>query len=656
MCGISGLISAQPLTDRDVGTVLAMTGALHHRGPDGQGQFKSADGRVMTAMRRLAIIDLMGGWQPLYNEDKSIALVANGEVYNYVELRAELAALGHTFHTKSDCEMIAHAYEQWGMEFVHKLRGMYAFAMHDARKNRVIIGRDRVGEKPLYLLERGEQVLFASELKSLLASGRADFELDPVAVHEYLHYGWIPEPRSPVLNTRKLPPGSLLVIDLEPWSVREVRYWRMDDAPAIDADPVKAVRAQLDTISELIIRSEVPVGVALSGGVDSSAIAALAVSKYPGTMHAFSVGFKGRPPQDERHLAKQLADHLKMPMHEIEVDIGDMAELFPTVCFMRDDPIVDSAGVGYYLLSKASRDNGCPVLLQGQGGDELFWGYPWAVRAVAESEHKAAHGAPSRSGLGDMLPKGLSRPELVASAFKFGGVMHGWGRVWPDRSAPADRLVCYDLNTSYQMGEFATPRMLTPEFVRKLGDRNGGEFFTFKQPWGRVDVLITRLQIEGYLLENGIAQGDRLSMASSVELRLPLVDYRLIETVIGLRKAHPDHHLPAKSWFKEAIKDIVPSFVFNRPKRGFNLPGTVSINAVRNRWGRDLLDGYLVANGVIRPEAAAMLGREHSRLAAWNDMYGKVAVLESWARQMAAVVSRARAGQPDRIVVGASAA
>jgi asparagine synthase (glutamine-hydrolysing) len=653
MCGICGVVSSAPLGEAERDAVRAMNASLFRRGPDGEGFYE--DTHVMLGMRRLAIIDLTGGWQPLFNEDKSIALVANGEVYNFVELRADLIARGHQPRTKSDCELPAHIYEDKGLEFVHDLRGMYAIALWDTRRHQLHLVRDRVGEKPLFLFEHtvppgrpnsGAKVLyFASEMKALLASGVVKFELEPTAVDEFMHFQWVHDPRTAIKGVRKLPPASTLSIDVHNWQKTERVYWRMEDAPPISADPGPTIRAELDRVSELIIRSEVPVGVALSGGIDSSTVACLAASKYPGMMKAFSIGWSDAPQNDERASARALAKRLGIPIHEIEIHPSEASAFFPQLSALMDDPIADIAGYAYYVLNKLSREHGCPVLLQGQGGDELFWGYPWARKALRETIYKLKHGRTRRTSLREaLLPRDFSRGGLVELAFRLGGTAFGWRQLRLPHDSNTDRAVFWDLMESFQTGAWGRQRVFTPAFRESLGDFDAAWPFTVKEPRPSPEVLLTKLQCAGYLLENGINQGDRLSMANSVELRLPLVDYKLIETVIGLRKAHPgDHEGGTKHWLRLAVQDVVPAEIFNRPKRGFNPPVTQWTTSLRNLYAADLRDGYLVQSGVITPEAAREMTRDTSRLSAWNQAFFKCLTLEMWSRGMMSAAQTARA-------------
>lgn len=606
-----------------------------HRGPDGEGEH--AGDRVHLAMRRLAIIDLHGGWQPLYNEDKSIILVANGEVYNYIELQKDLTARGHQYRTGSDCESIIHAYEEFGEAFVHRLRGMYAFALFDTRKNKVILGRDRMGEKPMYLCEKDGEVWFASELRSIMTGGMVPFELDPAAIHMYYHYNYVPEPRTPVVGIRKLPAGHTLTIDLIDWRVQEECYWKLEDAPPLEGDPVEHILQELNTIAELITRSDVPVGVALSAGIDSSAVAAMVAKKKPGQIHALSVGYPGRPRQDERREAERFAREIGLPFHDTEVGVREFVELFAERALWRDDPIADTAGHSYFAVSRLSREKNIPVLLMGQGGDELFWGYSWTQNAARLSRLKAAdqlYTFPQRMArLRATLPQSFSAHGLRQWAIQTMGRIYGYRQLNPDAGSPPEQLVFYNKSMEYQIGRYGVSRILRHGFYeRALGMELPASLFTFPRPWGDVGALITSLICSTYLRENGMVQGDRLSMANSVELRLPLSDYRLAEIAVGLRKARPDDHLEPKAHLKKAIATLVPDWVMSRPKSGFTPPSKQWIPALVAAHRNSLEDGLLVSKGVLSPEGCVTMQADHGRHSPWTDLFYRSLVLEFWAR------------------------
>ena len=573
-------------------------------------------------MRRLSIIDLQGGWQPLYNEDKSLALIINGEIYNFIELTDELKGRGHAFSTRSDGEVILHLYEEEGIRCLRHLRGMFAFALVDQARRKVFLVRDRMGEKPLYLHETADAIYFASEIKSLLSSGRVPFELDAPAVNDYFHYQYVPEPKTPLKAVRKLPRAHYLEIKLGDWKAEETKYWDMEAATPVEGDPVALVRSELDHLCKLIIRSDVPVGVALSGGLDSSAIAALAANKYPGTMHAFSVGYPGRPANDERNDAKTLADMLEMPFHEIELETADLVNNFEKMNFQRDDAIADIAGCGYYSVSKAAREHGVPVLLQGQGGDEMFWGYGWVKDAAEASDRKIGRVSEPRS-----LRRFLERSfkAVLGKGRKASSLNHRYRPVFHEL-APDFRMALTDARNYY-----------TDSFLHALGEASAYDLYTLDQPWKHSDILITRLICDTYLLENGIAQGDRLSMASSVELRLPFVDYKLVELVIGLRKSYqddPDYRRFPKPWLRGAMKGILPDFIIQRPKQGFSPPVVEWHNALFKTYGKYLDGGFLVQARVLTEEAGATLASGVFPRGAITPMSFKALVLEIWCREM----------------------
>ena len=643
MCGIIGLLKRNLLSEGDFDAVRRAANAMIHRGPDGLGEYSDTSSgthraaHLFMAMRRLSIVDLAGGWQPLWNEDKTVAVIANGEIYNHVELRAELLARGHVLRTKSDCEVISHLYEDLGIDFVSKLRGMFAFALWDTKSRRLILGRDRMGEKPLYLHITREQIWFASELKVLLASNAVPFMLDPANINNYLHYGWIPEPYTAVEGVTKLPPGTLLVIDVDSWSHQEVTYWRIEDAPVVTGNAIELLRAELETIGTQIVRADVPIGIALSGGLDSSLTASLAVRHANSSITAFTVGYEGNPGQDERKNAIEFARDLGIAHHSVEISNSDMTAAFPKLAFDRDDPIADIAGFGYFMLSKHARAAGCPVLLQGQGADELLWGYPWAVQAVRHTLRKFG-GNPVGffESLWAQRPIELSRTHWVRFAYLLGGIAAGWRSLSPGKHSLPDQLVVYDLTDPYQIGMHAARSTYTKTFAAQIvaAKLQPHHFLHHAGNGTSIDIQILGLLCRGYLLQNGLAQGDRLSMANSVELRLPIVDYRLAELLVGIQKFTPVYFETPKSLLHNAARDLLPAYIFDRPKRGFNPPVSQWINSLRNKYKKELCNGMLVQYGILDPTAAKKLCASNSRFGTQNDLFLKYLILEYWYRGM----------------------
>lgn len=647
MCGIAGIFRATGAIETDRAALGVMLRCMPHRGPDGSGVFH--EGPVAMGMVRLSIIDLAGGHQPLYNEDKSVALVCNGEAYNFVEVRADLERRGHRFHTHSDLETINHLYEDHGDDFVQHLRGMYVGSLWDAKRQRLVIFRDRLGEKPLYVYEADGVVVFASELRTLLvgvdAIGGMSRELDAAAISDYFHFAYPVEPLTPLKHVRKLNAGHLLVLERDQaGKVRstERKYWNLLDTPALDGDPRQLIEQQLDEVSRLIIRSDVPVGVALSSGLDSSLIALLAARAAKetgkGEIHAFTVGYQGRPECDERADAKALADHLGIPFHAVEIDEREMLDQFVDMVIARDDPIADISGQGYFAVARASRQAGVPVLLLGHGGDELFWGYPWVRDAVKETERKRrfrssrAKGFLSYSPFKSVAQMGGRRPW----ARSLGGLSHAWPTIRRDLQSPSGQCVFYDITPDFSRVAASRQWLFTDAFLEATQDMPPHRWFTYESDPPRADLAATQQIIDIYLRENGFAQGDRLTMASSVEARLPLSDYRLTETVIGLRKNHRDDHLPPKHWLRQVMEDVLPPWVLTRPKRGFSPPTQTWVASLTAKFGNLLPDGELVKRGILRPEAVEKLVREGVRPGEIMPLVFKAVVLEIWLRRVLA--------------------
>ena len=636
MCGIAGFVSKDRL-----GAGANILGAellrgMVHRGPDGEGAFSG--GHVWLGMRRLSIIDLQGGWQPLYNEDCSLVLVANGEIYNYVELRQSLLTRGHTFRTGSDCETIVHLYEEHGDNCVDYLRGMFAFALWDTARGKLLLARDRMGEKPLYLYEKNHTLFFSSELRPLIAAGVVPFAINAASVDLHLHYGYVPEPQTMVRDVTKLSAGCTLTVDTSQWRNEIKRYWSMADAPVLHGDPVEAVEAQLQEIGRLIIRSDVPVGVALSGGLDSSLVAALAARYSPQTLHTFTVGYEGSVESDEREAARQFAEYLGMPWHGVELTTDDVIKGFPSLVERTDDPIGDIAGYGYYAVMRAARDHGVPVMIQGQGGDELFWGYDWVREAAARSHLKAASRSEGWKAclhyLKSELPRTTSFRDVRRWFKKFCGLYPALSKFRSDRFSPVDELVFYNINNEFIAADCMARQIYARDYLASLPPRHARSLFQGAEHWQDIDTALTSLICSTYLVENGLAQGDRLSMASSVELRLPLVDYRLVETVIGLRKTTADHASPPKNILSKVAADLLPDWVMNRKKRGFSPPVDQWLNGIHTRYGGDLHDGFLVREGVLDKKILSQLSKNPPARGPERNVWFSLVVLETWCRSM----------------------
>jgi asparagine synthase (glutamine-hydrolysing) len=576
MCGIAGVVSFDSLTDADRRMVAGMNESLLHRGPDSRGTF--AGPQVEIAMRRLSIIDVEGGRQPFYNEARTMAVVCNGEIYNYVELKRDLEAKGHRFSSGSDVEVVVHLYEEMGVRCLDQLRGMFALALWDAAEERLILARDRMGEKPLYWYrDSGARLWFASEMKSLRLAIRACRpEPSLSSVRLFLTYQYVPDPLTMFEEVRKLPAGHYLEVAPGRFDFRPQPYWDYLSLPEITGEPISLVRAELETACRIMGRSDVPVGIALSGGLDSAAVAALSAKTYPGTLQAFSVGYAGRPSMDERLAAEGVARHLGIPFHEVEIGEDDVVRTFPHLVWAMDDPIADIATYGYYAVSALARERDVPVLLSGLGGDELFWGYSWIRDQVSALDRRARRNRLSRWVAGKLL----------------------------GRSEGNQRLVLHQLHPDLTDAETWAKNLLV---LRQDGTRiHDVPEEQVRYPVGSSAALpLSDLLNRTWLASNCLALADRVSMANSVELRVPLLDAKLVELVVGLRKGGmKDWAWPHKRLLVEAVKDLVPAWMLNRPKQGFTPPVLDWYNAICRRYASLLEGGSLVGRGIV-PEARA---------------------------------------------------
>ncbi len=602
MCGIAGVLSPQPLTEQERTLLVRMNGALIHRGPDSEGIL--IDGNIGLAMRRLSIVDLKGGQQPVYNETRQVAAVCNGEIYNYRELRGTLQQQGHRLTSEGDIEALVHLYEQHDLGFLDHLRGMFALALWDRTRRRLILARDRMGEKPLYLYrDDAGRRWFASEMKSLLTVVPPERRrLSPASVNLFLTYQYVPEPATMCEGIWKLPAGHLLE-----WSPdkpnRESRpYWNyleLGDSPPT-GDPVRLVRAELERACELMGTADVPVGVALSGGIDSSVVAALTARHYPQALHAFSVGYPGRPQNDERRMASEFAARLGIPFHEVELKAEDLVDGFPHLVKAMDDPIGDIAAYGYYAVAKLARDHDVPVLLSGLGGDEFFWGYEWVRDCVRRA--KRARWWHTLSAWRDRLMRaGGSQIRMRPSFYD----IH-------------DELVNGD-HWSRDLMPHAVSEALTPDLWKRHFEISA---------WDRLPVRLSHVLNQTWLLSNCLALADRLSMAHSIEMRLPLLDVGVVELVTRLRQSGlADWGKPHKWLLIEAVKDLIPPEVLSRPKQGFSPPVQTWYHMIVTSYERLLDGGMLVQLGVLDGEA---LRRNRSGYSP-PFMY-KLLLLEIWCR------------------------
>jgi asparagine synthase (glutamine-hydrolysing) len=636
MCGILGRFYRQPadrlsFTKQDLAT-------LAHRGPDGAGVY--TDRHIQLGHTRLAIIDLTeGGHQPMRYENDRYVITYNGEIYNYLELRTQLEAKGERFASRSDTEVLLAAYKVWGQECVSHFRGMFAFALWDAREKSLFLVRDRCGEKPLFYYQDDHCLVFASELKGLLPLLPSRPAIDPAVVDLYLHYQYVPEPFTLLRGVQKIPAGHTLMVSLDNWVTEPVQYWNVEEPTKMTGLPtdtpgiLRCIRERLEEAVTFTLRSDVPIGVALSGGIDSGAIAALAQKHSITPIHAFSVGYPGRPPYDERKQAQDLAKQLGLTFHEVELPVENFVDFFPQLVRIMDEPIADSAAFGHYAVPKAAADMGIKVLLTGLGGDELFWGYPWVTQTVTTNQILA-----SSSFLKAILPltasPGMQR--VLRKAMRHSSVPP-WGQHWASllygvgtRPKPIDQLHFYEawphFNETFQIKQTVYgPAMRTVGELNPFRPTDIGPRKVEQLP-----AAVIRLLFHTWLVSNCLSLGDRVSMSVGVETRLPLLDVELIELVMALREHQPDHTFGQKSWLRAALKGLLPDEVLTRRKAGFQPPVGKWLSGVVMRYGNGLYDGSLTRAGILdRTKINLILEMPRQGL---SDLYFayKLVLLEEW--------------------------
>jgi asparagine synthase (glutamine-hydrolysing) len=572
MCGICGLVSLNGgAVDR--GLLEEMNATLLHRGPDSGGVH--VEGGTGLAARRLAIIDLQTGDQPLTNEDGSVVVVQNGEIYNYRELRADLVRKGHSFRTQGDTEVHAHLYEEHGTRFAEHLRGMFAVAVWDAKRRRLVLARDRFGIKPLYYRVAGESLSFASELKALLRQPDFSREIDPDAVEAFLTFSFVPAPLSIFREAKKLPPGSVLVWEADGGSdVRIERYARprpVEEAALRRGSEEELAEELLERLRDSVrahLIADVPVGVLLSGGIDSCALAALASETVP-HVSTFTIGFEERA-FDERSLARLVAERYGTDHHELVLS-PDAVELLPALAEAFDEPFADSSAIPTYLVSKLTREH-VTVALTGDGGDEVFAGYLRFGAAVTAERLPAWAGRAAGAAL-SMLPHPANERHPVARGRRFVRFM---------KLPLQDRLAAW-AGVFYDDLE----ELLDPTFVRRIDPIDRGRHLRDLKGVDGASPLSRLLaaNFHSYLHDDLLVKADRMSMANSLEARAPFLDRALVEYVAGL----PDHYKinrgVTKAILRQAFDGMIPDAVKRGGKKGFGVP--------LDAWFRSELGGYL---------------------------------------------------------------
>ncbi|PYV69323.1 MAG: asparagine synthase (glutamine-hydrolyzing) [Acidobacteria bacterium] len=604
MCGICGIFYRDKRRAIDPDTLAQMNWRIAHRGPDDDGFF--IEENIGLAMRRLSIIDLKTGHQPITNEDESLWIVYNGEIYNHQQLRDDLQARGHRYKSKSDTESILHLYEEYGPGSVAHLRGMFAFAIWDRRSRRLFLARDRLGIKPLYYRWDGQTLLFGSEIKAILAYPQLKAEFNPGTLREYLAFGYIAGAETMFAGIRKLLPGHTLELD-ESGELTVKPYWDLSASPETDHRPrsyyVNRYRELLEEAVSSHLMSDVPVGVFLSGGLDSSAVAALATRIRKEPIETFSVGY-GEEGYSELPYARQVADHLGSKHHEVRLSRQEFFESLPQLIWHEDEPIVWPSSVSLYFVARLARER-VTVVLTGEGSDETLAGYARYAWTLKNTRMDTAYRLLAPEILRRSIRAGIRSSPLPAALYR--KLEHTF--LVRDGSSWAS---FYFDNFYSAISSSEADALLMDEVKASAGNAYDASMFHWAKSSGDLLHRLLYTDIKTYLVELLMKQ-DQMSMAASIESRVPFLDHALVEFTARIPAEYSIHGFAGKSILKSAIEDLLPRSIVYRKKMGFPTPWSYWLEQPQLAdLRRLLLEGRTLERGWFKKATIEHLFREHA--------------------------------------------
>jgi asparagine synthase (glutamine-hydrolysing) len=624
MCGIVGIHSLDGAKPIDPGVLGAMNDVIAHRGPDSAGVYVDP-GRVGLAMRRLSIIDVAGGDQPIGNEDGSVQVVYNGEIYNFQEVRRELEARGHRFETHTDTEVVVHAYEEYGDDCVQRFQGMFAFALWDTRRGRLLLARDRAGIKQLFFTVAGGQLLFGSEIKALLQHPAVERRLRPAALNHYLTFLYVPEPLTMFEGVEELRAGHVLAAERGRVQVRP--YWQLRyevDRGMSAGAAARGLREHLENAVRDCLVSDVPLGAFLSGGIDSGAVVALMAKYTPGQVNTFSIGYAtGGEAFDERAFARELAARYGTQHREFEMT-PDVREIAPRLVRAFDQPFADSTAIPTWYLCELTRRH-VTVALSGLGGDELAAGYERHRGALLAERLRWIPGWVHRAVLRP-LADALPDPES--------------GNPWGQRIKRFARAAELPFEERYfellaQLSRAAREALLAPALREQIDlDEPRTHFQRVLGPVADAHPLNQALyaDLKLYLPGDLLTLSDRVSMAHSLELRVPYLDHRLLEFAATIPPELKLRGMERKHLLKRAVRDLLPESFFTRRKMGFSAPLAVWFRSELRGFVEDVLSRSAVERaGLLRYDAVRRILDDHyARRANYDNVIWALVVLGLW--------------------------
>ncbi len=630
MCGICGTLHQDPTQPADRSALEVMNGTIVHRGPDSDGFY--LDGPAGLAMRRLAIVDLHTGDQPMSNEDGTVWIVFNGEIFNFPELRPSLERMGHTFRTNADTEAIVHLYEEYGPDCVDHLRGQFAFAIWDSRRRRLLLARDRLGQKPVYYAEHNGCFYFASELKAILAASGIEPRPNLPALHRYFTLMYVPDPESAFVGIHKLPPGHRLILDSDPWRLRTERYWDLPYEPKWDLPEVEIrqrLREEITTAVRIRLMSDVPLGAHLSGGIDSSIVVALMAGMMDQPVKTFSIGF-GEARFDETAFARQVAKRYGTEHQEFVLQPDAMGVLFDMMGHF-DEPFADPAALPTWYLSQMTRRH-VTVALNGDGGDEAFAGYQRYFGDAYVDLYRLLPGFLRRSLVSPLLarmPVQADRPMEQSYAAALRGLARG--AEYPSAASKVR------WSTHFHPGEIAA--LYTEEMHAALnGAVDAAEWvaqdYRHAPAKHRIDRTLYA-DLHHYLPGALLPKVDRMTMAHSLEARSPFLDHKVMELAARLPVRWKVRGQTTKWILRDLFKDLLPPEIEARGKSGFSVPLGAWLAGELFEPARELLlsgdarlGTYIRKDGIVRLLEENRQGRDNHGKRIWALMN-----FEAWLRR-----------------------
>ena len=596
VCGICGKLNFDPRKNVPPALLKAMADTIRHRGPDDEGYHVS--GPVGLGFRRLSIIDLKTGHQPLSNEDGTVWIVFNGEIYNYQELRKELLGKGHIFRTQTDTETIVHLYEEFGEACVEKLRGMFAFAIWDERQKTLFVARDRVGIKPLYYWLSDKSLVFGSEIKAILADPEVEPEVVPAMIDRFLSFYYMPGEETMFQNIFKLAPGSCMVVHEGEVQVRQ--YWDLRFSPKEQGfqEAEQKLLELLDECVRLHMIADVPVGFLLSGGVDSTAMLAFAIGKSDRPLSSFTLGFSAPGLEDERPYARLAAERYACEHHEMTISSQEFADFLPKFAWYMEEPVCEPQAVALYYVSRLARDF-VKVLISGEGGDEAFAGYQTYRGVLWVERFKRLFGPLN----GAISPTLMAANRILKS--------HRVEKYAPMLTRPLEEYYYSRTSSPFLYFNAQAAKLYSEDFAHSINKETSlgvvKRYLEDEAGNGLVNRMLY-VDTKTSLPDDLLLKADKMTMANSIELRVPLLDHVLLEFAASLPENFKVRGLTTKYIAKRALRNRIPKEILNRRKAGFPVPWAAWLRTELKRWVTDiLLDSESLSRGYFRKDGIEKL-------------------------------------------------